>query len=131
MAWRHYLTRMSRIEWIRLYLCELCWILYWTRTRSMRPTCYLLVLLKYTTNVDIEIMLSSGFDMHKEATVEDKLCRVILECTFWISFMSHKPIDQLIVNWDPPNHTMISSDLGIFIFEIMTTWIFSVTSNFR
>ena len=97
----------------------------------MRPTCYLLVLLKYTTNVDIEIMLSSGFDMHKEATVEDKLCRVILECTFWFSFMSHKPIDQLIVNWDPPNHTMISSDLGIFIFEIMTTWIFSVTSNFR
>ena len=75
------------------------------------------------------MMLSLGCDMHKEATVEDKLCLVILECTFWISFMSHKPIDQLIVNWDPPNLTTASYDLDNFIFEIMTTWIFSETSN--
>jgi len=42
----------------------------------MKPNCYLLVLLRYGTDVDINMMLSLGCDMHKEATVEDKFCHL-------------------------------------------------------
>ena len=48
-----------------------------------------------------------------------------------IHFESHKPIDQILVNWYPSNYTVVAPNLDKVVAEIMTISKLGKTSNLR